>query len=167
MPNQLDRYKISEAVISDCERYRYRLTRIWDESLPIVYWIMLNPSTADGLLDDPTIRRVVGFSERAGYGGVMIINLFAWRSTTPSYIKYIVDLGDPREAIGPENHKYLEEALYSGCTVVAGWGNHGKLANRGREIKNMFPDLKTLRVSKNGYPSHPLYLPNKLEFIGY
>ena len=71
------------AVISDCKRYRYRLWRIWNGSQSRLVFVMLNPSTADGEQDDPTIRKCVGFAERLGYGGIEVVNLFAWRATDP------------------------------------------------------------------------------------
>lgn len=74
------------AVVSDCGRYRYRLDRIWDTALPAVTFIMLNPSTADASNDDATIRRLAGtngFARRWGCGALIVVNLYAWRATTP------------------------------------------------------------------------------------
>lgn len=74
------------AVISDDGRYRYRLWRTWAPELPRMAWIMLNPSTADAEVDDPTIRRCVGFAKREGCGGIEVVNLYAYRSTDPSVL---------------------------------------------------------------------------------
>src|ERR1700677_1476546 len=103
------------AMISPCEKYRYRLERFWGpgHALPFV---MLNPSTADANIDDPTIRRCMGFSRREGAGGIIVVNLFAYRATEPS------DLPAGAERIGPENEFYLHAvadwALRAGRPLV-------------------------------------------------
>ena len=71
------------AVVSDDGLYRYILTRTWDRSLPALVFCMLNPSTADATVDDPTIRKCIGFAQRLGYGGIIVVNLFAYRATKP------------------------------------------------------------------------------------
>ena len=77
------------AIISQDDKYRYQLSRIWEEEKPKVLFIMLNPSTADADVDDPTIRRVVNFAKSWGYGGVFVGNLYAFRSTDPKGLRYI------------------------------------------------------------------------------
>jgi hypothetical protein len=72
-----------DAKLSDDKLYRYQLSRIWDETKPKVLFIMLNPSTADADVDDPTIRRVINFAKSWNYGGVYVVNLYAFRSTDP------------------------------------------------------------------------------------
>lgn len=79
------------AIISEDEKYRYQLSRCWDETKPRILFIMLNPSTADANIDDPTIRRVISFAKSWGYGGVYVGNLFAFRSTDPKGLKQIAD----------------------------------------------------------------------------
>lgn len=111
------------AVVSLCGTYRYRLTRKWSD-LPKCWWIMLNPSTADGETDDPTIRRVMSFSKHWGYGGCVVMNLFALRATNP---KAIWRHGDP---VGPENDNYLCRAN-NAPLVIAAWGAND---TRGRDI---------------------------------
>ncbi len=81
-PPMSDLFVTKEAVISDCGRYRYRLTRRWGDG-PLLSFIMLNPSTADAEVDDPTIRRCMGFARRDGYGGIVVGNLYAFRTTKP------------------------------------------------------------------------------------
>lgn len=85
------------AIISECQRYRYVLERKWQPELPGVLFVALNPSTADGQHDDPTVRRCVGFARSWGFGKIVIANLFALRSSHPSVL--LIDV-DP---IGPEN----------------------------------------------------------------
>src|SRR5436190_22946192 len=76
-----------QATLSECRRYRYTLTRVWDESYPRIAWIGLNPSTADENVLDPTLRRVVRFSMDWGFGSFTMLNLFALRATDPVVMK--------------------------------------------------------------------------------
>lgn len=145
-----------DAVVSDCGQYRYRLTRVWDSSLPRAAFIMLNPSVADSARDDPTIRKCIGFAQRLGFGSFDVVNLFAFRATDP------MDLfraGYPR---GPLNHQHVEEVVKTADTVVCAWGATSRLAAPGQMLQN----LKTwgirpmaLRLNKKGSPGHPLMLP--------
>ena len=97
------------AHFSTCRRYRYRLWRIWDENKPFVLFICLNPSTADENEDDPTIRRCVRFARDWDYGGMVMVNLFAFRATDPS------ELYNADEQIGQNNSKeILEYSVKSG-----------------------------------------------------
>ncbi len=140
------------AVLSACHRYRYQLTRSWDGRLPTVAFVGLNPSTADATLDDPTVRRCVGFARDWGFGTLMLVNLFALRSPEPS------KLYAAREPIGPENDHWLRLAGANAETIVAAWGVHGELHGRGREVQRLFPHLKCLGKTREGHPRHPLYL---------
>jgi hypothetical protein len=78
---------IKDAIISQDEKYRYRLWRIWDQNLPTIFWIMLNLSTADANNDDPTIKKCIGFSEKLGFGGMYIGNLYPFRATNPKDLR--------------------------------------------------------------------------------
>lgn len=150
------------AILSDDGRYRYQLLRDWGDG-PVVAWIMFNPSIADGKQDDPTIRRVVGFTERWGYEAAHIVNLFALRSTNP---KALVEDDDP---VGPQNDLYLAGAMFAPLVVCA-WGSTGDYATRYfrrqrvRELaQKMNRDLHCLGMTKLGDPRHPLYLPYSAE----
>lgn len=143
--------------------YRYLLTRTWDNDLPAITWVMLNPSTATASTDDQTISRVVGFSRSWGYGSAEVVNLFAFRTTFPAALR---TAGDP---VGPANDEtVLNSAARTGKVIVA-WGNHGELANpstrapRCDEMSGMLDDvggdLSCLGVTRRGQPAHPLYLP--------
>lgn len=108
------------AVISDDGLYRYRLDRWWGDG-PRVAWVMLNPSTADAEVDDPTIRRCIAFTKAWGYDGLTVVNVYAWRATKPS------DLPDSDErAAGPGWNKHFQEAVTMLTPVV---GAHGTRAN--------------------------------------
>ncbi|WP_401001100.1 DUF1643 domain-containing protein [Agromyces sp. GXQ0307] len=128
--------------------YRYSLTRVWDEALPTITFVLLNPSTADAQKLDQTMRRCVSFAKRQGFGGMVIVNLYAFRSTSPKVMKAAAD------PVGPENDRVL--AAVTG-TVVAGWGNHADPA-RVAQVVALLPPLYALGINKGGQPTHPLYV---------
>lgn len=105
------------AIISDCETYRYRLWRIWNENAAKIMWIMLNPSTANAEEDDPTIRRCIGFARNWGYGGIYVENLYAYRSTDPKELK---TAADPE---GPANRDHLISMMNDSEKIICAWGN--------------------------------------------
>ncbi|MGK9199471.1 DUF1643 domain-containing protein [Sinorhizobium meliloti] len=153
----------SSAVISECGAYRYRLERQWDGDKAKVAFLMLNPSTADASQDDPTIRRCIGFAKAWGFGGLIVGNLFALRSTDP---KALYDHPDP---IGPDNDQHILAIAKSARKIVCAWGTHGNLHDRGREIAERleFFDLVALKVTADGQPGHPLYLAADIQPKSY
>lgn len=148
------------ATVSSCEMYRYALWRDWDASLGRVCWVMLNPSTADAEEDDPTIRRCVNFSAAWGYGGIVVVNLYAFRATRPHEMLAEMD------PVGPANDETIIEVLDSGLTklVVCAWGNHAPRERADAVVallrRRVTPHA--LRFTKSGAPQHPLYLPGDL-----
>ncbi len=106
----------ASAVLSADGKYRYQLSRHWTRKTDPVIWIMLNPSTADGVDNDPTIRRCISFAKHWGFGGIEVYNLFALRSSDPTNIE---KADDP---VGPENDDWLSAASRSGGTIIAAWG---------------------------------------------
>lgn len=149
----------SGAILSPCGQYRYHLWRRWDESLPTMVWVMLNPSTADATEDDPTIRRCIGFAKREGCGGISVRNVFALRATNPA------ELALHPDPFGPENERYLTSARnVSLMTILAlGWGAKMPckiLRNyyRQAEILIAIQSPKCFGLTKDGDPRHPLYL---------
>jgi len=149
-----DLFTKSSAVISDCGAYRYRLERQWDSGKSVVSFLMLNPSTADAGADDPTIRRCISFAKSWGYGGLIVCNLFALRSTDP---KALYAHTDP---IGPENDRYILEIAKASIMTICAWGTHGAHQARDRSVYNAleFFDLRALKVTAGGHPGHPLYI---------
>jgi hypothetical protein len=149
---------LSSAVISECGRYRYRLTRTWDAALDPACFVMLNPSTADATHDDPTIRRCVGFARGWGCGGIVVVNLFAFRATDPAEM-FRASLA----AIGPENDRHVRDAAEQCRPVVAAWGAHGGFLRRDAAARRLLVDVGSavlcLGVTKQGHPRHPLYVP--------
>ncbi len=148
-------------------KYRYQLSRTWDKGLPVLGFIMLNPSTADAIENDPTIKRCMVRARQLQYGGLVVVNLFAYRSTDRSILRKLArDV-----AIGPQNDAQILAGL-TGCRrVIAGWGNDGTIHARHGEVVRMLDaaniQLHALRISRDGHPGHPLYLPYKLRLIPY
>lgn len=148
------------ATFSPCRTYRYALTRRW-ACWPLAAFVMLNPSTADAFVLDPTVRRCVNFAHRWGAGGVLILNLFALRSTDP---KALYSHPDP---VGPVNDAVIAERLSSDkcgppVAVVAAWGVHGVLNGRAGQVATLLRawgvEPVCLGVTKGGHPRHPLYV---------
>lgn len=147
------------ATFSPCERYRYDLTRIWQPELPLAAWIMLNPSTADADKLDPTIRRCCGFTRDWGYGGLVVLNLYAWRETDSSRLFATPD------PVGKETDSWILLWLRDKRIkqVVCAWGAHAEFerVDRLRELlrtaRRRVP-VSCLGLTKAGQPKHPLYL---------
>ena len=149
------------AVLSACGTYRYRLDRWWDDGT-CVTWLMLNPSTADATIDDPTIRKCMGFSKRWGFGRMIAVNLFALRATDPR------KLAKNTDPVGPENDWYIRQAFKDSRQVVCAWGCLQHLTPNLRPrirrvlslaIEEYLPDdIVTLGYRKDGAPRHPLML---------
>jgi hypothetical protein len=121
-------------------------------------FIGLNPSTADGTRDDPTVKRMVSFAQRWGYGKLFLGNLFAFRSTDPAQLR---SQADP---VGPDNDLYLVLMSAHSDLVIAAWGAHGALHNRGDAVRKLILPLFHLGLTNNNQPKHPLYLPKTTPF---
>lgn len=147
----------SRAVFSQDERYRYRLDRLWshDPKLGSVTWIMLNPSTATAEVDDPTVAKCQTYTRRWGYRRLTVVNLFAWRDTSPFGMKRAVD------PVGPENDYHIRAACHMADLVMAAWGNDGAHRNRSQEVRKLLAleevALYCLKINQGGEPAHPLY----------
>lgn len=147
------------AAFSGDRRYRYALSISWDTLLPVLVVIMLNPSTADHLQNDPTISRICERARRLFFGGVMILNLFAWRET--DRLK-MLKVDDP---VGPLNDIFIEAGMRLAKVhgrVLVGWGNEGGHRGRSAEIAAMLGVLglraHCVNYCANGQPGHPLYV---------
>lgn len=151
----------SDAFFSPDRVHRYALWRTWDEDLPKVLFIGLNPSTADEINNDPTIRRCIGYAKDWGYGGYIMGNIFAFRATDPKVMKAAKD------PIGLKNDEWLLKLHAEAELTVGAWGNHGKFMERGKAVVNLISDLKCLKITSQGFPSHPLYLPRTLKPLPY
>ncbi len=127
--------------------YRYRLWREWDAALPCVVFVMLNPSTADGEGDDPTVRRCIGFARSWGFGRLEVVNLCAYRATTPS------DLFGADDPVGRDNGAHLKTAVDGASLIVVAWGNNARNLATPR-----FDGAHHIGLTKLGQPRHPLYV---------
>ena len=145
-----------DAILSEDRKYRYVLSRIWDESKSMVMIIGLNPSTADETIDDPTIVRCIDFAKNWGYGGIYMLNLFAFRATLPK------DMFSVENPIGDENDKFIEKYSKLSDKVICAWGNDGNFKNRSQYILSNIENKFYLKLNKSGEPAHPLYLSKDL-----
>jgi hypothetical protein len=151
---------IKSATLSECGTYRHWLQRDWDEgSIPIVF-CMLNPSSADANIDDPTIRRCIGYAKRDRYGGLIVVNLFDFRATRPTDMKACADPSSPQNI----DHlvRAMEIARFWKAPFVCAWGADAFARNAGYALAirafTLGLRLKCLGVTKDGSPRHPLYV---------
>ena len=149
------------AIVSPDGRYRYRLDRRWALSQGVrMAFVMLNPSTADGMVDDPTIRRCIGFAQREGAASLQVVNLFAYRATDPKFLANAKRKGV--DIAGEFNDDYLADVLHTAAIVVAAWGAHKEASSRAGHLADMAAAsgarLMCLGTTKNGSPRHPLYV---------
>ena len=144
------------ADFSPCGKYRYTLERGWNDDLPKVAFVGLNPSTATGTMDDPTIRRCVNFARDWGYGSMTMINLFAFRATSPK------DMKSEYDPIGCMNNEFICSVAGTSQKIVIAWGNHGNHAGRDQQVLKLLENgsLHCFGITKAGQPVHPLYQRN-------
>lgn len=148
------------AVFSADMLYRYALAIVWAAGLPMLVAVMLNPSTADHMENDPTVQRICERARRMGLGGVLVLNAFAWRET--DRLK-MLKVADP---VGPHNDLFLEVGIRlakaAGGVLLVGWGNEGGHRRRSEEVAALIRECEgeavCLRLCANGQPGHPLYI---------
>lgn len=148
----------SSAFFSDCGRYRYLLRRCWAKGEQCAF-VGLNPSTADNVNNDPTVRKCMRFAQSWGFSGMVLVNLYARRCRYP---QALITSEDP---VGAENDTWLTSIVNDAPLVIAMWGNHGARAyptglRRDIEVMKCRDDWYCLGQTKLGAPKHPLYLPN-------
>ena len=150
----------SGASFSACRRWRTLLWRRWDEAKPAANFLMLNPSTADETVLDPTCARARDYAERWGYGTLLVTNVFAWRATDPGEMRAAAN------PVGKGNDTAILRAARKAQLVVCAWGNHGAHLERSgavlRLLRGAGVALHVLRLNAGGEPAHPLYLPGRL-----
>lgn len=150
----------SVAVYSDCEDYRYLLTRVWDAGKPRALFIMLNPSTATEVQNDPTVERCERRARALGFGAFRVTNIFAYRATDPKVMRAQPD------PVGPENDTTIRDSLdWTGGPddrIICAWGAHGAHLDRGAAVERLLRatgrKLHHLGLTKAGAPKHPLYI---------
>ena len=151
-------WKTGMAVFSRDYKYRFLLTRVYSQGERTCVFIMLNPSIADGSMDDPTTRRCVKFSLMWGFDRLTIVNLFAYRTAYPRLLSSIKD------PVGNYNDLIIKSTIQSDSQVVLGWGNRGTMLNRSEKIQNTLSSFAVnsmaFRLTNSGQPVHPLYIPS-------
>ena len=157
--------EIKRGAVSD-GKYRYQLSRIWDETKPLFFWLMHNPSTADGEKDDPTIRRLISFTQRNGGGGFYVGNLMPYRATKPKDLKGVPynELYNLRE-----NLKHIEEMAKKCSRFVIATGIPV------RQVIQLIPNIISIRLDQweclkivgGGFPGHPLFIKGDTELMPY
>lgn len=154
-----------DAVISDCERYRYLLRRAWDHDGQRALFIMLNPSTADAEVDDTTIRSCIRLCKSWGYGSFEAVNLYGYRATDPK------DLAKAESPVGPDNDRVVEAAVNRCDTAICAWGANGMVSPRNEQMLRLIwrrrHEAWCLGTTKAGHPKHPLYIKSGTPLVAY
>ena len=149
---QIDLSLPKSAIFSEDRRYRYVLWRVWSQTRRPLLMIGLNPSTANEISDDPTITRMMVRANKAGYGSLVMTNLYAFVSSNPDVL---LEDGD---FIGIETDAYLIQAIQIADRVICGWGSFPAARKRADYVLKMIPQPYCLGVNIDGQPKHPLYL---------
>ncbi|PUB11537.1 DUF1643 domain-containing protein [Yoonia sediminilitoris] len=146
----------SVAVYSDCEGYRYALTRTWDPAGKRVLFVMLNPSKATEVQNDPTVERCERRARALGFGAFRVTNIFALRETDPRKMRKSL------APVGPDNDAALRDGVAWADCIIAAWGAHGSHLDRGPAVAGLLKatgrPLHHLGLTKAGHPRHPLYI---------
>lgn len=146
----------STAVYSACTRYRYRLTRVWGDVGGGALFVMLNPSTATEVQNDPTVERCERRARALGFAGFTVCNIFAFRATDPRVMRAAAD------PVGSDNDAAILDAARSAACIVCAWGTHGAHLDRGPEVERLLRGsgraLHHLGLTRDGHPRHPLYI---------
>lgn len=141
------------AEFSPCGRWRYVLARRWAAG-PGLLCVLLNPSRADAVRNDPTLLRCVARAQRLGFGGLRVVNLFAWRARDPAALGRAVD------PVGPENDAALLRGARWADRILCGWGAGGRRSGRDAEVLRLLGRRRLwhLGLTAGGQPRHPLYV---------
>lgn len=149
------------AITSSTDEYRYLLTRTWDPALSPICFVMLNPSTADAERNDPTIRRCIGFAASWGFGTLIVVNLYAYKTARPGELLLVED------PCGPENDAYIAYGIRSAQRTVFAWGCHSASSARSYCVTPMVTSPYCLGKTRDGDPKHPLYVPATTKPIAF
>jgi hypothetical protein len=145
----------STAVYSPDSLYRYALTRVWAPG-PRALFVMLNPSTATEMQNDPTVERCERRARVLNFGSFAVANIFAFRATDPKVMRAAAD------PVGPQNDATIQALMAEADQIICGWGGHGTHLNRGAQVEALLraagQDLLHLGLTQSGQPRHPLYI---------
>ena len=156
-------YIESTAVISSCTNYRYLLRRVWDRDRIRVLFIMLNPSTADAEVDDPTIKSCVRLCKENNFGALEVVNLFGLRATNP---EELLESDDP---VGPRNFDIITAAMSRCDLYICAWGAHKMADQQKKEVLKLVtrPAVFCFGLTKESAPKHPLYIKSGTPLVVY
>lgn len=151
---------MNSAVLSECGNFRYRLERDVQDDGIVFAFFGVNPSTADALKDDATVRKWRGFTKRNGGRKFIVGNLFAYRATDPKGLLL------PADCIGPLQQQHISEIIEGADVLVPCWGNLSKMPKQlrrtaGEMMSQLLAAGKPVLhfgKTKSGDPMHPLTL---------
>lgn len=147
----------SSARFNSTRTHRYSLWRIWNENIKPLVVIGLNPSTADEYENDPTVSKCIVWAREWGFGGLIMLNIFAYRATDPKEMKR------HPEPVGEDNNKHILKHCERAGLILCAWGNDGAFRDRAKEVLALLEsfDLYCMGTNQDGSPKHPLYLKYK------
>lgn len=148
------------AIFSDDGRHRYALWRVWSQIRPILMLNGLNPSTANGILNDPTITRMMTRAYREGFGGLLAGNLSSYITSNPALLNW-------NDHIRPETDEYLRQMIAIADRHLVSWGSFPVSSERVKAVLAMIPEPYCLGVNANGSPKHPLYISYDVKMERY
>lgn len=153
------RLGLSGAELSPDLLYRFSLWRSWNERGDRILWVMLNPSDADDVDNDPTVRKCIGFARRLGFGSIEIVNLYAFRTPFPETLLEKLRKHGIDYVVGPQNDARIVDACTRAKTVMAAWGSQSFIEGRARHVSDLLrahhPNVLCLGRTKDGHPRHP------------
>jgi hypothetical protein len=142
--------------------YRYVLRRVWDVSKPKIAFVGLNPSVASEQIDDNTVRKCINIAKQQGFGKLVMLNAYGYRSTDPLGLK---TYPNPE---GTLNDRYILQECETSAKIVVAWGSNAS-DSRHSSLLNLLErfSLWCFAKNKDGKPKHPLYVPLNSQLILY
>jgi len=152
---RVDLYTRITCVLNATRTHRYLLSHVWDECIPPMVWIMLNPSIANANQNDPTFSRCLHHSRQREAGGTVVVNLFALIATDHRKL-----INHP-DAVGKFNDLVLTTLIPPNPWLVCAWGASKFAEPRAVAVTQLLANypMWCLGTNENGSPKHPLYLP--------
>ena len=160
---------LRSAKFDEEHKHRYYLSRIWDDSHSKILFIGLNPSKADDVEDDNTVRRLITFSQSWGFGGFYIVNLYSFIATEPEDMIrwYYMRTNKMQRALFKQNMEYaLRYARICSMTAFC-WGAGIPNEEASTRYIRTFRDAYCFGHTKDGHPKHPLFLAGNTELIKF
>ena len=160
--NEIDLTVAKGAIFSNDRMYRYALWRVWNQQHPMLMLIGLNPSKAGEINNDPTITRSIRRANEAGFGGLLMANLYAFVSTDPEIL-----YRGQGNFVGDLNDYYIRQMIAMSGRQLCGWGSFPAVIQRVPIVLAMIKEPYCLGVNADGQPKHPLYISYKTPMIRY